>query len=208
MKPRSLPDFLEELGSEKPVPAGGSAAAAAVAMAAGLVEKAARLSRAHLIDAPRFIKQAGSLRQAASICVEQDARAYSEYMEALRAARGRNAEAREQILRKPRNAIVDVPLKVARYAAQVADMGSELARHGNPNLRSDAYVAVQLAAAAARSAAATLAQNVRTSGHDAKLAEVRRLAAAASASARRPPSPAPGGGRGRARAQSRDSGRS
>ncbi|TMC03555.1 MAG: hypothetical protein E6J30_10645, partial [Chloroflexi bacterium] len=59
---RSLKDFLDELGSEEPVPAGGSAAAAAVAMAAGLVEKVARLSTPQMIGAAAIRKRAASVR--------------------------------------------------------------------------------------------------------------------------------------------------
>lgn len=189
------------------MPAGGSAAAAAVAMAAGLIEKVARLSMPQLIGAANIRKRAASVRSVATAYIESDAHAYLEYMDALRAARGKNAAERERILRPAFGAIVSEPLKTARFAAEVAEMGAELALHAKPSVRSDAVVAVHLAAAAAQASAATLSANLTSSPDDPRLAEALGLAAVASAAARRLRAPARRGGRGRAPAQSRGSGR-
>jgi formiminotetrahydrofolate cyclodeaminase len=171
-------------------------------MAAGLVEKAARLSSEHWIGAANVGKRAAVLRKLAAILVDADADAYTDYMKALRAARGLHTAERERILAPARLRIVDVPLAVVRSAAEVAELAREMAEHGNQNLRSDAIVAVELAAAAARSATTTLAANVKTL-KDARLAEARRLSARAS----RLRAPARAGGRGRAPARSGGSGR-
>lgn len=208
MKRQSLAEFLDEMGSEQPVPAGGSAAAAAVAMAAGLVEKVARISGPQVIGARRISRRAASVRTVASAAIDGDAGAYLRYVEALRTARGRGAAERERILRPARAAIVSVPLKIVRAAAEVAQMAAELAAHAKPALRSDAIAAVHLAAAAAQAGAATLAANVVTAPDDARLAEVRELARSATERARKLRAPAPSSGRGRARGQSRGSGRS
>ena len=185
------------------MPAGGSAAAAAVAMAAGLVEKAARLSTEHWIGAANVGKRAAVLRKLAAILVEADAGAYTDYMKAIRAARGLHTAERERILAPARLRIVDVPLTIVRSAAEVAELALQMAVHGNPNLHSDAVVATELAAAAAQSATTTLAANIRTGSGDARLVEARRL----SARARRLRAPARAGGRGRAPARARGSGR-
>lgn len=171
-------------------------------MAAGLVEKAARLSTEQWIGAANLGKRAAVLRKLAAILVDADAAAYTDYMNAVRAARGLHTAEREHILAPARVRIVDVPLAVVRSAAEVAELAAELAEHGNPNLRSDAIVALELAAAAAQSAATTLAANVKAS-KDARLAEARRL----SARARRLLAPARAGDRGHAAARSRGSGR-
>ena len=176
-------------------------------MAAGLVEKVARLSTAQMIGAAAIRKRAASVRMAAAAYIESDALAYRDYMAALRAARGRNAAERERILRPAFGGIVSEPLKVARVAAEVADMGAELASHGKPAVRSDAMVAVHLAAAAAQASAATLAANLARSPDDAKLGEVRRLASAATERARKLSAPGPAGGRGRGPARSASSAR-
>ncbi len=176
-------------------------------MAAGLVEKVARLSTPQMIGAAAIRKRAASVRMVATAYIESDARAYSDYMAALRAARGRNAVERERIVGPAFGGILSEPLKVARAAAEVADMGAELASHGKPNVRSDAMVAVHLAAAAAQASAATLAANLAKSPADAKLGEVLRLATAASERARKLRAPDLEGGRGRGRARSASSGR-
>ena len=176
-------------------------------MAAGLVEKVARLSTPQMIGAAAIRKRAASVRMVATAYIESDAHVYLEYMAAMRAARGRNAAERERILRSPFGGIVGLPLKVARVAAEVADMGAELTLHGKPSVRSDAMVAVHMAAAAAQASAATLAANLAKSPDDARLGEVRGLASAASERARRLRAPDPEGGRGRGRARSASSGR-
>ena len=198
--------FLAALGSARPVPAGGSAAAAAAAMAAGLVEKSARLSITHWIGAANICKRAAVLRQQASLMIEADAAAYTDFMEATRAARGLHTVERERIIGPARNRIVEVPLAIVRAAAEVAGLGVQMAEHGNPNLRSDAVTAVHLAAAAAQGAAATIAADVKAST-DERLTEARSLAKDATERARTLRAPGRAGGRGRARARSASSGR-
>ena len=176
-------------------------------MAAGLVEKVARLSTPQMIGAAAIRKRAANVRKLATAYIQSDEYVYREYLAALRAARGRSATERERILRPAWGGIVNLPLKVARVATEIADMGEELAVHGKPNVRSDAVVAVQLAAAGAQASAATLAANLVSRPDDAKLAEVRELAGAASERARKLRAPGPAGGRGRGRARSEGSGR-
>jgi formiminotetrahydrofolate cyclodeaminase len=194
--------FLSDLASNRPVPAGGSAAAAAVAMAAGLVEKSARLSTAHWIGAANLGKRAAVLRKLAAILIDADAAAYTDYVKALRAARGLHTKEREAILAPVRERIVEVPLTITRAAAEVADLAATIALHGNPNLRSDATVAAHLAAAAAQSAATTLAANVKS---DTRLDEARRLARAASGRANPLRARARAGARGRGSTRSASS---
>ena len=202
--------FFAALGSARPVPAGGSAAAAAAAMAAGLVEKAARLSVTHWIGATNIGKRAAVLRQQAARMVEADAAAYTDFMQATRAARGLHTAERERIVGPARNRIVEVPLEIVRAAAEVAGLGVQMAEHGNPNLRSDAVTAVHLAAAAAQGAAATIAATIAAdvkAASDARLTEARSLAKDATERARKLPAPGPAGGPGRGRARSAGSAR-
>ncbi len=188
------------------MPAGGSAAAAATAMAAGLVEKSARLSVTHWIGATNIGKRAAVLREQAALMVETDATAYTDFMEATRAARGLHTAERERIIGPARKRIVEVPLAIVRAAAEVAGLGVQMVEHGNPNLRSDAVTAVHLAAAAAEGAAATIAADVKTAG-DERLTEARSLAKDATERARTLRAQGPAGGRGRGRARSASSGR-
>jgi len=187
----------------KPVPAGGSVAALTVALAAGLVEKAARLSTDHWIGAANVGKRAAVLRKVATVLVDADAAAFTDYMKALRKARGLRTVQREAIIAPARERIVEVPLSIVRSAAAVAGLAAEMAEHGNPTLRSDAYAALQLAATAAHTASVTIADNVRST-KDPRLLEARRLA---SGLARRRASRRPAGARGRGPARSAGSGR-
>jgi formiminotetrahydrofolate cyclodeaminase len=175
-------------------------------MAAGLVEKAARLSTEQWIGAANVGKRAAVLRKLAAILVDADAEAYTDYMKAIRAARGLHTAERERILAPARMRIVDVPLTIVRLASEVAELASEMALHGNPNLHSDAVVAAELAAAGAQAAATTLASNTKTS-KDARFIEARRLARTSTERARRLRAPARAGGRGRAPGRSPGSGR-
>jgi formiminotetrahydrofolate cyclodeaminase len=171
-------------------------------MAAGLVEKAARLSTPQWIGAANVGKRAAVLRKLAAVLVEADAGAYTDYLKAIRAAKGQHTTERERIIAPARQRIVEVPLQIVRSAAEVADLAANAALHGNPNLYSDAMAAAHLAAAAAQSAAGTLAANLKSGPKDVRLAEVRRLVKAASERARPPRAPARAGGRGRGRVRS------
>ena len=176
-------------------------------MAAGLVEKAARLSGGHWIGAANVGKRAAVLRRQAATLVDADAAAYTNYIKAVRAAKGLHTVERELLLGAVRDAIVEVPLKIVRSAAEVTDLAGDMALHGNPNLRPDAMVAAQLSAAAARSAQITLAANMRPNAKDKRLAEARLLTNTATERARRLCAPVRAGGRDRAPARSRGSGR-
>ena len=90
------------------MPAGGSAAAAVVAMAAGLVEKAARLSTSSGSARPASRKRAAALRQRGDELIELDAIAYIGLLEAIRAARGLQRAERERITRTGRRASSEV----------------------------------------------------------------------------------------------------
>ena len=152
------------------MPAGGSAEAAVVAMAAGLVEKTARMSGKHWVGAAAVGKRSAVVRKLATLLVDADVAAYTEYL------REKGAAQRERI--------IEIPLSVVRSADEVAGLAAQLVEHGNPRLKSDAFAAVQLAAAAARSASVTLADNVRVA-NDARLTEAKGLAKRASATAER-----------------------
>jgi formiminotetrahydrofolate cyclodeaminase len=171
--------LLNGLASDRPVPAGGSATAAAVAMAAALLEKAAVLSSTHWSGAAAAGKRAHKLRLRAEELVEEDAHAYLAFVEALRAAKGMTGEARSRAVGPAHSKTVDVPLAIVRSSAQVVDIAAALAAHGNPNLRADAVVAATFAAAAAEAGAGLMAANLSDAPGDPRLEEARRLAKAA-----------------------------
>lgn len=161
------------------MPAGGSATAAAVAMAAALLEKAAVLSLTHWSGAAGAGERAHRLRLRAEELLEEDAHAYLDFVEALRAAKGMSGEARARAVRPAHSKTVEVPLAIVRSGAEVVDIAAMLAAHGNHNLRADAIVAATLAAAAADAGAGLMAVNLSDAPGDARLEEARRLAMSA-----------------------------
>lgn len=75
---------------------------------------------------------------------------------------------------------VDVPLRMIRAAAEVAELAVQLAQHGNPNLRADAVVGATLAAAAAESGLILIEVNLGDANADARFAVAEKLARKAS----------------------------
>jgi methenyltetrahydrofolate cyclohydrolase len=158
------------------VPAGGSASAAVIAVAAALLEKAARLSTAQWASAEVALEQAHSLRLRAEELVDADARAYLSFVEAMRAAKTLRGQARERAVAPARAATVDVPLAIARLGSETVELAGELAANGNPNLRADAMVAATLAAAAATASARLIADNLSGGRRDTRLDEAQKAA--------------------------------
>jgi formiminotetrahydrofolate cyclodeaminase len=172
--------LLDGLASDQPVPAGGSASAAVVAVGAALLEKVARLSAKHWPTAGAALEEAHALRLRAEELVDADAHAYMSLVEALRAARSLRGSARERSVKPAREATVDVPLAIVRLGAETVELAGKLANHGNPNLRADAMVAATLAAAAARACAMLIAVNLSGARGDSRLKEAARAARVAS----------------------------
>lgn len=171
--------LLDGLASDRPVPAGGSAAAAVIAVAAALLEKAAALSTKQWSTAEVALEQAHALRLRAEELVEADAHAYLSFVEALRGAKALHGTARERSIAPARAATVDIPLAIARLGAEAVELAGELASHGNPNLRADAMVAATLAASAANAAARLIAVNLSGARRDPRLVEAQKTARAA-----------------------------
>lgn len=138
-----------------------------VAAAAALLEKSARLSTKLWEGAAAALERAHTLRMESFALIEEDAQAYLAFVDAVRSQEGvETAHART----------VDVPLRMTRAAAEVAELAVQLANHGNPNLRADAVVAATLAAAAAESGLTLIGVNVGDAAGDARLAAARQLA--------------------------------
>jgi methenyltetrahydrofolate cyclohydrolase len=138
-----------------------------VAAAAALLEKSARLSTKHWEGAAAALERAHALRAESFELIEDDAQAYLAFVEAVRS---------QEHVDTAHARTVDVPLRMTRAAAEVADLAVQLANHGNPNLRADAVVAATLAAAAAESGLTLISVNLGDAAGDARLAAARQLA--------------------------------
>ena len=152
--------LLDRLASSDPVPGGGSAAALAAAMGAGLVAMVAELT----IGRPEYAENddlVSDLREAARArkdqllaLAEEDAVAYDAVVTARRLPKTSEPEreARATALRSAMVEAARVPMRTAIVAAEVLEMAERMAPIGNRNAVSDAGVAAQLAAAGVRGA--------------------------------------------------------
>src|SRR5260370_18005727 len=128
------------MASPAPAPASGAGVAAGVAGGAALMQKVGRLSVKKWPEASQMHARAERLRLQSEELIEQDAVAYLAFMQAVRSGEGvAGAQART----------IQVPLEIARAAAEVAELAEQSASFGTPKLRPDAVVAGILAAAPA-----------------------------------------------------------
>jgi formiminotetrahydrofolate cyclodeaminase len=172
-----LGDFLDEVSSSEVAPGGGSVAAVAVAMAAGLVTMAARLSREQWREAAGAAAQAETLRQRVTPLVDRNVEAYVEAVSTLRAS----GDDHEIGLALDRAA--EIPLEIGRAAADVGALAALVAEQGEPSLRPDVATAALLSRAAARTAATLVEVNLGTTEGDDRVIAAHEFAAAAEAAA-------------------------
>ena len=126
-----LQDVLAESG---PGPAGGSAAALAATMAAGLVRLVARVSE-DWPEAPGVAAQASALGDRSLALADEDHRVYARAMAELA------APDRDATLGAALRHAAEVPLHIAETAADVTMLAALAAREGSETVRADAWAA-------------------------------------------------------------------
>ena len=180
---RSLGQVLEHVAAQTPSPGGGSSAALACAMAAGLAEMAAAFTLARDEYAARHERmgalqaRAGELRAQALALADAELHVYEAVLQALREPE--DAPGRDERLQAALSDAADSPLAVARAAAEVAEIAGETARTGNRNLRGDAITGALLAEAACAAAARLADINLAGRPADPRREEVAELPARA-----------------------------
>jgi formiminotetrahydrofolate cyclodeaminase len=179
-----LEEFLSNVAAATPAPGGGSSAAVSVALAAALVQMAAGVPSSRASGASRAddaAERAGALRARALRLAEEEMTSYAPVLEA------RDEHEREIALA----AACEPPAQIAETAAEVAELGLEVATSASPSVRGDALAGVVLAEAAA-SAAFRLVEINAGSGpafERARQAELRAVDARATGTGRPPPPP-------------------
>lgn len=156
----SVHEFSEQLASSQPTPGGGSAAALAGALGAGLVSMVCNFTvgREKYADVDEEMRavlaRSEELRGELERAVEDDVAAYGGYAEAQRMPRDTDDEqrARADALDAALRASTLVPLEVAERCAELLELALRAAELGNRFLISDAAVGAELAAAARSSA--------------------------------------------------------
>ncbi len=165
---RSLPDFLEALGSNAPAPGGGAACALVGALAAALAEMVANFT----VGRPRFqsveetmraaVEQTHQLRTDLIDLIDADERAYQAVSTAYRLPKATDEEraARDAAIQLALQGAMQPPLRVMELSCMAIDLAAEMAAAGNPTVASDAGCAALLGEAAVRAAALNVLANV------------------------------------------------
>lgn len=180
----TLDSLVERVAGREPAPGGGAAASFACALAAGLVEMAARFSLPAEAEAEADAGAEGAgadghervrelrdrvrgLRFEALALADRDAAGYGRVIEAY--GLPRKDPQRGDAIRSALSAAADPPLALAAAAAETAELGAEIASSGNPNLRGDARTAALLGEAATRAACGLVRINLEGMPGDPRL---------------------------------------
>jgi len=177
--------LLNEIASEKPAPGAGSVTALVVAMAAGLVAMAARLSRDEWPAAASVVERAEDIRGRVAPLAAADAAAFEDVLIAMRLPRHLEEEVREAAIDNALVRAAEVPLQIAREAAEIAELGALVAERGNQRVRGEAVTGSLLAASAGRAAANLVTINRGADQGDERIGQARALVASAETAAER-----------------------
>lgn len=174
--------LIDAVASDEPTSGGGTVASVAAALAAALASMAARYALRRQPQSTRsqeLLQRTEHARRRALRLGDLDRVAYGRYVDALTIPREPDPEDRKLALRVALNDAAEVPHELASLAAEVASIALELAETGNPNVRSDAYAAAVLSAAAATSAAILVRENLRQEPGDDRVVAATQNAVAA-----------------------------
>lgn len=174
--------FTAQLATGNAAPGGGSAAALAGALGAGLATMAARLTigrRRYAAVQETMLEveaQGERLRTQLLALVDADTAAFSEVMRTFKlpAETPDEVAARTYAIQEALQHAVDIPLAVAEASVQVIHLAALAQQYGNKNASSDAAVGGMLAHAALQAAI----RNVETNLEGIRDAQFRRRAEA------------------------------
>ncbi|MBI2683041.1 MAG: glutamate formimidoyltransferase [Acidobacteriales bacterium] len=170
--------FIEQLAAPTATPGGGSASAAAGAMAAGLGHMVASMSRGkkaflqHEKELSAAIARLSELKEALKVAIDADAEAYNLVMKAFKAAKA-DPSAAGQVEEASKGATL-VPMRVAEMSAEVVRILKSLKPITNPNMASDLAVGASLAGTAMQGGVANVEINLSSIKDVAFLAEMKK----------------------------------
>jgi len=167
---KTVTGFTHTVGSELPVPGGGSVAALAGALGAGLGTMVANLSAHKRGWDDRWEEFSGWAVRGAALSsrllelVDADTSAFEDLMEAYRMPSGTDEEAavRAEAVQAGTRGAIQVPVAVMEAALEAMDVIGAMAESGLASSASDAGVGALMARAAVRGAGL----NVRTNAFD------------------------------------------
>jgi formiminotetrahydrofolate cyclodeaminase len=174
----SVAALLDGVRRTPGAPGGGSVSCVAVALAAALVEMAARQSPAG-VEADGAVAQAAALRRTALRLALEDAHAFHVADAALTQAPGGEQEDRDAALARALERAAAVPLAITEAAADVVQLGAVVADITRDDRRADVAVAAMLGEAACAAAAHLVEVNLATTAGDARRAQAQATLEAA-----------------------------
>ncbi len=178
-----LRELLDAIASEEPTPGGGSAAALAITMSAGLSAMVARASP-DWPDAGAAIAQAERLRKRTAPLAQRDAEAYEQALASMRLPERVEPAVRDAAVGAALSRAAEVPLVIAEAGADAACLAAMVADRGAADRRGDAAAAALLAEAGTRAAASLVAINLAVTPDDERVTQAKELAKTASQAAR------------------------
>lgn len=180
----SVRSLLGEAASESPTPGGGALAALTGALAAGLVEMAARNSPEWELRGAA-IAQAKVLRERLAELAPLNDEVYEHALAALKLPDAVDSGSKNELIGSSLERAAAFPLAIAEAASNVAELAAVVAEDGSSSARGDATAAAMLALGATRAAAHLVEINLGVLENDERLHRATRLAAdAVAASAR------------------------
>jgi glutamate formiminotransferase / formiminotetrahydrofolate cyclodeaminase len=147
--------FADEVSSDSPAPGGGSVAALAGSLSAGLSAMVANLTvgkkgyEASWQDLSDVAERAQQVKDRLVAAVDEDTEAFNGVMAAMRLPKATSAQqaARDQALEEGYQAATRVPLHTAAACLEALRLSAVVAARGNTNSASDAGVAALMARA-------------------------------------------------------------
>jgi formiminotetrahydrofolate cyclodeaminase len=170
--------FVEQLAAPTATPGGGSAAAASGAMAAGLANMVASMSRGkkayvqYETQLSEAIGRLSQLREDLKAAIDSDAESYNLVMKAYKEAK--TAPDPDALIEPALKQATSVPLGVAERAREVATIAEGLKPITNPNMKSDLTTSLALAKAAIEGALANVEINLESIKDAGFVAEIRK----------------------------------
>jgi glutamate formiminotransferase/formiminotetrahydrofolate cyclodeaminase len=172
--------FVEQLAAPTATPGGGSAAAASGAMAAGLANMVAAMSRgkkAYLQyerELSEAIAELSQLREELKASIDADAESYNAVMKAYKQAK--ESANGDGMIDAALKQATSVPFGVAERAKRVAGIAEKLKPITNPNMKSDLTTSIALARAAIEGALANVFINLESLKDAAFVEEMKKKA--------------------------------
>lgn len=150
---KPVDEFVHELSRDSATPGGGSVSALSGAMGAGLLSMVCNLSTGGrgteetdeiLIPVADELQE---LKDALLHAVDEDTRAFDDYMAAKKLPKGTPEERkkRKSDMEEGLKRAVEVPLRTAELSSRVIDLAEDVALHGKKSAASDALVGAQMA---------------------------------------------------------------